>query len=109
MKHLLPHMSTGDTLIVVHSEASRAQLGYLWFAAARLLSERPLSTVRVVFSTSVTRPRVWWQSRNRRFLLSEQVDYWTCTRLLLLSSDDRRLRVIFSVWSTRRRMFSAPI
>jgi len=37
-----------DILLAVHGEASRPQLGYLWFAAARLLRERPLSTARVV-------------------------------------------------------------
>src|SRR6056297_4094203 len=30
------------------------------------------------------------------------------TRPLLLSSEDRGLRVTFSAWSNRRRMFSAP-
>ena len=36
------------------------------------------TTEGVVFSTSVTRSVIWWQSRNHRFRLSEQVDYWTC-------------------------------
>lgn len=51
---------SGDILPAVNGGASRTALGCLRFADARLFSERPLSTTRVVFSTT------------------EQVDCWTC-------------------------------